>query len=319
MNFLQNGTLRLFRAAGIDVFLHWSWFLVAAYEVMDKTSRYSSRTWNVVEYLMLFAFVTLHEFGHALACRQVGGTANRIVLWPLGGVAYVAPPRRPGAMLWSIAAGPLVNVLLFPLLTGLFLLARHNGCGSSLPDLYILLKSLWVINTVLLVFNLLPIYPLDGGQILQSLLWFIFGRGRSLMIVSIIGFIGVAGLAGLALFLRDPWVGFIAAFILFNCWSGLKQARALARIEALPRRQGFSCPSCHASPIIGEIWGCGHCRQSFDTFATGAVCPQCGASFSATRCPDCGASHPLPDWASAGLPPASQPPVIPLELPPVRG
>jgi Zn-dependent protease len=55
-----------------------------------------------------------HEFGHALACRQVGGQADLIVLWPLGGVAYVSPPPRPGALLWRIAAGPLVNVLLVP-------------------------------------------------------------------------------------------------------------------------------------------------------------------------------------------------------------
>ena len=53
-----------------------------------------------------------HEFGHALACRSVGGTADNIMLWPLGGVAYVNPPQRPGATLWSIAAGPLVNVAL---------------------------------------------------------------------------------------------------------------------------------------------------------------------------------------------------------------
>lgn len=314
MNFLQNGTLRLFRAAGIEVFLHWSWFLVAAYEIMDKSSRYSSRAWNAAEYLALFGFVLLHEFGHALACRQVGGKAERIVLWPLGGVAFVSPPRRPGAMLWSIAAGPLVNVLLFPLLTGLLFFARHAGWNQALPDLYILCKSLWIINTVLLVFNLLPVYPLDGGQILQSLLWFVLGRGRSLLVVSIIGFIGVVALGGAALLAKDPWIGLIAAFILFNCWGGLKQARALARIEALPRRGEFACPSCHAHPVAGEIWGCSHCGRPFDTFATGAVCPQCGTAFGITRCPDCGALHPFTDWAAAGTPP-----VIPPEPPPVRG
>ena len=71
----------------------------------------------MLEYLALFVIVLLHEFGHALACRQVGGQADQIVLWPLGGVAYVAPPPRPGATLWSIAAGPLVNVVLVPVLT----------------------------------------------------------------------------------------------------------------------------------------------------------------------------------------------------------
>jgi Zn-dependent protease len=108
--------LRLFRVNGIDVFLHWSWFIVAVYEIQSGFGNYTSPVWRVVEYLGLFAMVTLHEFGHALACRQVGGTANQIVLWPLGGVAYVQPPPRPGATLWSTAAGPLVNVALVPLL-----------------------------------------------------------------------------------------------------------------------------------------------------------------------------------------------------------
>ncbi len=112
----RQGSIRLFRFSGIDVFLHWSWFLLAAYEIeRGGIGRYSSVAWNVLEYLALFLIVTLHEFGHSLACRQVGGQANQIVLWPLGGVAYVDPPQRPGATLWSIAAGPLVNVVLFPI------------------------------------------------------------------------------------------------------------------------------------------------------------------------------------------------------------
>lgn len=102
---VQQGSIRLFRFSGIDVFLHWSWFLVAVYGINARTRVYSSITWNILEYLALFAIVLTHEFGHALACRQVGGTANRILLWPFGGVAYVDPPQRPGATLWSIAAG----------------------------------------------------------------------------------------------------------------------------------------------------------------------------------------------------------------------
>ena len=109
----RQGSFRLFQIAGIVVFLHWSWFFVAAYEISGRSKNYSSVTFNVLEYLGLFLIVLLHEFGHALACRSVGGTANQIVLWPLGGVAYVDPPPRPGAELWSIAAGPLVNVVWF--------------------------------------------------------------------------------------------------------------------------------------------------------------------------------------------------------------
>src|ERR1700758_4233248 len=160
------GSFRLFRFSGIDVFLHWSWFLVAVYEIQSRAGRYSSITWNILEYLALFLIVLLHEFGHALACRQVGGRANRIVLWPLGGVAYVDPPPRPGATLWSIAAGPLVNVVLIPLLAVAISACRSAGGASTAPDLFRFLRSIAWINGGLLIFNILPIYPLDGGQIL---------------------------------------------------------------------------------------------------------------------------------------------------------
>src|SRR5215471_16039850 len=109
------GSIRLFRFSAVTVSLHRSWFLAAVFEIHGAIGHYSSLVWNVAEYLCLFLIVLLHEFGHALACRQVGGIANRIVLWPLGGVAFVNPPPRPGATLWSIAAGPLVNVVLLPL------------------------------------------------------------------------------------------------------------------------------------------------------------------------------------------------------------
>lgn len=165
-------SIRLFRFAGIDLFLHWSWFLIALYEINTQAGRYSSLAWNVAEDLSLFLIVTLHEFGHALACRQVGGTANRIVLWPFGGVAFVDPPPRPGATLWTISAGPLVNVALIPLLYGLWVLAQSSGLARDPRELF---HSVLYIDVVLLVFNMLPVYPLDGGQILRSLFWFVWG------------------------------------------------------------------------------------------------------------------------------------------------
>jgi Zn-dependent protease len=181
----HQGSIRLFRAAGIVVFLHWSWFLVAAYEINGRGRSYSSVAFNALEYLALFLIVLMHEFGHSLACRQVGGTANQIVLWPLGGVAYVDPPPRPGATLWSIAAGPLVNVALLPILLGLGMLSRSLGWAETMPNFHQLLRTIAFINLSLLIFNLLPIYPLDGGQILRSLLWFVLGRARSLLVATV--------------------------------------------------------------------------------------------------------------------------------------
>src|ERR1700691_2950685 len=150
----HQGSIRLFRFAGIDLYLHFSWCLVAVYEIQSRKGSYSSITWNVLEYLALFLIVMLHEFGHALACRQVGGKANQIVLWPLGGVAYVDPPPRPGATLWSIAAGPLVTVPLLPLLYVAVMLSRSLGWAQSMPDLYKLVGMVLTINIVLLVFNM---------------------------------------------------------------------------------------------------------------------------------------------------------------------
>jgi len=286
------------------VFLHWSWFLIAWYEIQIRQGNYSSPLWNALEYLALFVIVTMHEFGHSLACRQVGGTANQIVLWPLGGVAYVDPPQRPGATLWSIAAGPLVNVVLSPILFLLVLFARASGWQTSLPDAYNLFRAVLFINTVILVFNLLPIYPLDGGQILRSLLWFGLGRARSLKVATIIGFVGVAGLILLAIAAQSVWIGIMAVFILMNCWSGLRAAQIMSQMENAPRRVGFECPSCHAAPMVGAFWGCGKCRKSFDTFETHGVCPHCGTQFNATRCLDCGSMYPLDAW------------IVPTDLPP---
>src|SRR5579859_7500015 len=146
----RQGSFRLFQFAGINVFLHWTWFLVAAYEINGRGRGYSSLTWNLLEYLALFLIVTLHEFGHALACRQVGGQANQIVLWPLGGVAYVNPPARPGATLWSIAAGPLVNVLLLPPLIAGYIAVRGLGWAHTRHDAYELVLMILFIDASLL-------------------------------------------------------------------------------------------------------------------------------------------------------------------------
>src|ERR1700676_3754274 len=272
MNGIRQNSIRLFRFNGIDLSLHWSWFLVAIYEIGGRQKTYSSITWNVLEYLALFMIVLLHEFGHALACRQVGGTANQIVLWPLGGVAYVNPPQRPGATLWSLAAGPLVNVAFIAVLGPLVLLSRSLGWTAAMPDLYALLRTVLFINVGLLLFNMLPIYPLDGGQILRSLLWFLMGRARSLMAATIVGFVGVAGLIALAVWTQSVWFGLISVFILMNCWKGLQQARVLLQRARMPRRDGFACPQCKAAPPIGEFWMCGQCRKPFDSFQTQAVC-----------------------------------------------
>jgi Zn-dependent protease len=221
---MRSGVIRLFRFAGIEVFLHFSWFLVAAIYISGYIRRYESPVWGVLEYISVFVIVLIHEFGHALACRQVGGIANRIVLWPLGGIAFVDPPRRPGAYLWSIAAGPLVNVILLPVLAFLSMMAQASLPGS---DVAVFFRDLNFINAVLLGFNLLPVFPLDGGQIVRGLLWFPFGEIRSLQISSVIGLIGGAILGIVGLMAGSVWWAVLAFFLLSRAWYGWQQAKAM--------------------------------------------------------------------------------------------
>ncbi len=235
MNNIAAGSFPLFRIAGIQVYLHWTWLVVGYFEIVNRVNRYQSMTWNVIEYLALFGIVLLHEFGHALACRQVGGQANRIMLWPLGGVAFVQPPPRPGALLWSIAAGPLVNVILLPVTVIALVLANVAGLQNEYTDFVHFLGSITLINIVLLVFNLLPIYPLDGGQILQALLWFLIGHARSLMVSGIIGLAGAAGLIVLALVrLQNQWLAVVAIFVAWQAWRGFRLGVRLQGLAANP-------------------------------------------------------------------------------------
>jgi Zn-dependent protease len=233
----MDGTIRLFKFSGIQVYLHFSWFLVAAYEFSRRANVYESKVWAALEYLALFGIVLLHEFGHALACRQTGGVADRIVLWPLGGIAFVNPPRRAGAMLWSIAAGPLVNVVLLPILTVMLLVIGVPN-DSDATDISRFVYHVWWINNGLLIFNLLPIYPLDGGQILRSLLWFPLGEIRSLQIASVIGLVGSIALAGLGLFLGMDifWTAIMSLFLISRALAGWQYAKALVQEEEANRR-----------------------------------------------------------------------------------
>jgi Zn-dependent protease len=295
--------------------LNWTWFLVAVFEIQARKGSYSSILWNVLEYLALFAIVLTHEFGHAFACRSVGGKADTIMLWPLGGIAYVDPPQRPGAMLWSIAAGPLVNVALAPFLIGASIMADAAGWPASKPDLYLFLIAVTKIDVGLLIFNILPIYPLDGGQILRSILWFPLGRARSLMTASVLGFFGVAGLVLLAVVTHSTWTFVIAAYAGFNCWNGFKSAQALRKLEKLPRRQGFACPSCKTAPPVGSFWKCNLCGTQFDTFETGGVCRNCSKRFETTTCLDCRRQSPIANWQPGYVPGTG---VISSEVPAAR-
>jgi hypothetical protein len=173
-----------------------------------------------------------------------------------------------------------------------FLLLRLPVQG----DLYHFLSAFAWTNGILLVFNILPIYPLDGGQILQSLLWFVLGRGRSMAVATVIGFVGVAGLGGLAIYMQSWWTGAMAFYIGSRCWLGWKAGVLMRARENARPRPLFACPACASPPLIGKFWQCSNCQASFDTYETGGVCPSCGNSYQVTECASCQTRSPIQQW-----------------------
>jgi hypothetical protein len=200
-------------------------------------------------------------------------------------------------VLWSIAAGPLVNLLLAP---ALFAASALVPPGTG-PEKF--LDYLARLNLGLLILNLLPVYPLDGGQILQALLWYGIGRWRSLQVVSVIG-LGTGGLfvvvtAVAALVLNEVVVlllGLVPVLVALRSLDSLRQAQLQLHLLSLPRHEGAACPTCGTPPPAGLLWVCDHCQTRFDVFDTRAACPACGAWYRTTLCPHCYRTHPIGEW-----------------------
>jgi len=114
--------------------------------------------------------------------------------------------------------------------------------------------------------------------------------------------LGIVGLFALAVYQQSFWIIAISIFMLMNCWGGLRHAQTLLRLARLPRRPGFTCPSCRTAPPVGAYWQCGQCRQAFDTFESKGVCPHCSAQFATTMCLDCGEQRPMSEWIVGAYP-----------------
>jgi Zn-dependent protease len=290
------GAFRLYRLAGVEVYIHWSWFIAAYFLIKDRPVVYSSLGWDVAEYLAGFAVVLMHELGHVFACRSVGGAANRILLWPLGGLAFVAPPPRPGAELWTTVAGPLVNVVLFPVLYVLALATAPGTDEETISDWCKHFNALYVFNIVILVFNLLPIFPLDGGRILHSILWYCFGPVVGLAIAAGVGVVVGPALLVLALTQGEWWLAATCAFLTLGAIGGLARARMRRRLRGVERRSGLACPFCKKAPPVGAFWMCTKCHQRVDDFQTSGPCPVCETTVETTLCFDCWEISKKADW-----------------------
>jgi tetratricopeptide (TPR) repeat protein len=248
---LLSSSLRLARIRGVEIRFHFSmlfsapiaYFLFLPTGVREITAAF---LWLLGLILSIF----LHEAGHAAAAQLVGVEVKSIVIWLLGGFTnFRHPAEKPKHSLAIFSAGPLVNMLLgfffvaaYILLLFWFLPFERN------PEIYLwgqtfanLSFSLALANIILVIFNLLPIYPLDGGNILRSVIEMLFGKSNADWITLLISAPMLLGLAAFAIVTRDYLL--LASCILIGLAVGTLNRSFLRRLNLgvnyLFKRSGY--------------------------------------------------------------------------------
>jgi Zn-dependent protease len=239
---LMSGSVPLLTAFGIRVRVH-AQLLVCAVLVLLFGLGFGW-TWQdrIIFLAILFSVILLHEFGHCFAARWVGGSAEDIMMMPLGGLAMANAPRRWLPTLITVAAGPAVNVVicmgcgaLLWAVNGwlpwnpLDFIPLHRAFSWFDPIRYI--YQIYYVSYDLLLFNLLPIYPLDGGQMLHAGLWWKLGHYRALLIACVVGMVGSGFMIAVAIATRSLMLGLIGGSCFFNCFVNRKNALAMGPEE----------------------------------------------------------------------------------------
>lgn len=218
--------LSLGRVAGIRVRVHLLFLVYAGAQLLWSIPRDElGLPYQSMILAWLFVLVLLHEFGHCVACRRVGGEADDILMWPLGGLASCRPPATWRASFITTAGGPAVNLALLPVFAGALVMMGHADTvvfNPLRPGLAVgefgsyLSAAVWLghaVNAMLLAFNVLvPMYPLDGGRLVQSLVWAKTDERRSMEIAVVVGFVTAGVLGVLALVGEETMLLGIAVF-----------------------------------------------------------------------------------------------------------
>ena len=227
-------SFQLARIAGIDVRVHVTFFLLLAWFAW---AYYIEGGWGAMVVglsfiILLFVCVVLHEFGHALAARAYGIRTPDITLLPIGGVARLERmPEKPWQEFVVAIAGPAVNVVIA---LGLYLVLGRFISAADVADVGggggNLLSKLLAINVILVAFNLLPAFPMDGGRILRALLSTRLKRGQATRIAAGVGQ-AMAVIFGLLGLFGNPMLLFIAVFVFFGAQQEAAYATAKEHAE----------------------------------------------------------------------------------------
>ncbi|MEQ1832747.1 MAG: site-2 protease family protein [Candidatus Eisenbacteria bacterium] len=247
-------SFRLVTLAGIRIEVHVTFLLMVAGLALFQSDRIPM--WlTVSELLLVFLCVLLHELGHALAARQYGIPTREIVLLPIGGVARLERmPEKPAQEIVVALAGPGVNVILMTMTAAVLLIAgvppgtiferglavlfgapaATAGAVNS-PAQGGVLESLLVLNLLMLLFNLIPAFPMDGGRVLRAVLAMTMPYARATRIAAQVGqgFALLFAVAGVFV-LRSPVMVFIALFVFMAAGEERALVQTRASLSGLP-------------------------------------------------------------------------------------
>lgn len=231
-------TLKLGRFAGIDVYLHTTFFLLIGWIGLSYWLQENSVIAALVGIgfiLALFASVVLHEYGHALTARRYGVKTRDITLYPIGGVASLERiPEEPRQELWVALAGPLVNVVIAAVLfIGLLVTGNLEPISSMSLTGGSFVQRLMVTNLALVGFNLLPAFPMDGGRVLRSLLAMRMEYVSATQIAASIGQ-GMAFVFGFIGLFRNPFLLFIAFFVYIGAQNEARSVQLRSALHGVP-------------------------------------------------------------------------------------
>ncbi len=218
-----------FQLFGIDVKIHWSFVLILAWGALlygiGPAGWLVGGIYGALTFALLFVCVTLHELGHALAARRYGIGTRSILLLPIGGVANLERmPEKPTQELVIAIAGPLVNVVIAIVLLPLALLINSNGAGDLLggqamvnnirePGIDNLVTFLVAMNVMLVIFNLLPAFPMDGGRVLRAFLAMAMPYRSATRTAVLVGRLMAVGFAMFGIFSGNIGLLLVAFFV----------------------------------------------------------------------------------------------------------
>ncbi len=223
-------SLKIGQFRGIGVYVHATFLLIiiwVAYINWSQSRSLEETIYGIIFVLAIFACVVFHEFGHALTAQKYGIRTRDITLLPIGGVARLEHmPEDPRQEFWVAIAGPAVNVVIS------VVIAVFLAVTSKVPALGELgmmsgsfLSRLMVVNIFLVVFNLIPAFPMDGGRILRAVLAMRMNYTRATQIAANLGQ-AIAFMFAFFGFFYNPFLIFIALFV----WIGAAQEARMTEI-----------------------------------------------------------------------------------------